>query len=491
MTAKLILMWFRRDLRLDDNAAFFDALRRAGEIKGKCVAAFCFDTEILSKLENKADRRVAFIHASLLELEAELAKRNSGLIVRIGPASEELPKLIDELIPLGLDSVYANHDFEPRRMKRDKEVGDYCAQRKVRFQTFKDHVVFEKSEILTSQGKPHRVFTAYNKVWHKELLDNESFHLHEYPGPEQYPFLLSKDQVPVSAPWKELKDIGFLESEHPIAPGRKAGLERLKSFEPSFKEYSHKRNLPGIEGTSRLSVHLRFGTVSVREVIVAARKNGTPGAAKWVDELVWRDFFNMILYWFPHTQLEPFQEKFNKMKWDNPRTDEHTAALFEAWAQGQTGFPIVDAGMRELNSTGFMHNRVRMITASFLTKHLHIHWKAGERYFAKHLLDYDLSQNIGGWQWAAGIGADAQPFFRIFNPVTQSETFDPAGDYIRRFCPELKKFREKDIHSPWMSSLVAQETAQCKIGKNYPVPIVDLKIERNNALERFHRALHR
>lgn len=465
---KSSLMWFRRDLRLDDNAALFHACRNSDRV----YCCFCFDTEILDKLEDKADRRVQFIHQSLSEIVQELRKHNSELIVRLGKAREEIPRLAADL---GIDSVYANHDYEPKCMDRDRSVEKNLAKDGRSLHTFKDHVVFEKCEVVGKTGQPLKVYTPYRNAWRARLTDDDI-------QPFSSGALAGKLAPPLpgvtSCPWT-LADLGFQETDLNCPAGARAANSLFGRFLTIVHDYGESRDVPGIDGTSRLSVHLRFGTISIRSLICQALEHGSAGAQKWVDELIWRDFYNMILYHFPHTEERAFQPLYDNIAW------RHDRKQFDAWRLGRTGYPIVDAGMRQLNQTGYMHNRLRMITASFLTKDLRIDWKWGERYFASKLLDYDLSQNLGGWQWSASIGTDAQPYFRIFNPVAQSERFDPDGEYIRRFVPELAKMPAPLIHAPWNAGPLDQEAFGCILGKDYPSPIVRHDEARKAALEMF------
>jgi len=478
-------MWFRRDLRLHDNTAFHHALLTAKEDGGSCVPFFCFDREILDLLHDKNDRRVEFIHQSLLELDAGLRELGSGLIVRYGKVTEVLPALLAELSKKGLKAVYTNHDYEPQRIARDNAIRTACVPLSVDFHSFKDHVVFEKNEVLTQAGTPQRVYTPYKKAWYKHL-ETEPTALRPMKTTESFAAQLTPLRaLPKSNPWGQLGDIGFTKTNLRFPGGTSHGKRQFAAFVKHIDTYGKNRDYPGIDGGSHLSVHLRFGTVSVRELFTTALKRKSDGAQKWADELVWREFYNQILHHYPRSQNHAFQAQFEAVAWDDEKKNPTAKARFEAWCEGRTGYPIVDAAMRELNTTGYMHNRCRMIVASFLTKDLHIHWKAGERYFALKLLDYDMSQNLGGWQWAASTGADGQPYFRIFNPVSQGERWDLDGAYVRAYCPELAKFPNDVIHRPWEAALFAQQQSECTIGKNYPARIVDHEIERVEALNRF------
>jgi len=465
------LMWFRRDLRLHDNRALAEAARACDEV----YLVFCFDKEILDKLQDKEDRRVDFIHQSVTEMQKSLSRNKAELIVKYGVAREKIPELAREL---KVKSVFANHDYEPKALQRDAAVAKALQKDDIAFCSFKDHVVFEKDEVLTGSGGPYKVYTPYSRAWRKRLTADDYEDLTVDIKADQFP-ALSKGIK--SDDWS-LKAMGFKETDLQWPGGTSQGRKMLDEFLERIDEYKDKRDLPAVKGTSRLSVHLRFGTLSIRECVRAAIDNKSEGAQGWVNELIWREFYNMILHHFPHTEEDAFNDNFNDLPWRESEDD------LQAWCEGRTGYPIVDAGMHELNTTGYMHNRVRMIVASFLTKDLRIHWKHGERYFARKLLDFDLSQNLGGWQWAASTGTDAQPYFRIFNPVRQSERFDPDGEYIRHFVPELKDVKGKAIHAPWEKPSLFKEQTGDKIGAEYPEPIVDHSEARDAALKMFKGA---
>ncbi len=395
------VVWLRRDLRVTDQAALYHALREQSNV----VLLFIFDSAILDLLEDQADRRVAFIHQSLVHLKQDLEKHGSSLLVLHGDPVTVFKKLNPAW-------VYTNHDYEPYALERDRRVKDLLEAKGSTLKTFKDQVIFEKEEVLKDDGNPYTVFTPYSKKWKSKLT---SFHLKSYPT-EKY-FHRLKKMEPLAMP--TLEEIGFTPL-HFAFPDRKIRQSIIE-------KYHEQRNYPGIEGTTRLSVHLRFGTVSIRQLAtIAQKKNET-----WLNELIWRDFYFMILWYFPHVAQRAFKPAYDHIEWRNDPEE------FQKWCEGKTGYPIVDAGMRELNTTGFMHNRVRMIVASFLTKHLLIDWKWGEAYFAKKLLDFDLAANNGGWQWAAGSGCDAAPYFRVFNPSLQTDKFDPTHTYIKKWVPEV------------------------------------------------------
>ena len=401
------LFWFRRDLRLADNRGFFEALQLGIPVQ----PIFIFDTNILNDLEDKADRRVEFIHQTLRQLHAELQQVGAGLDVRIGEPVKIFSNLVSDY---AVKHVFANHDYEPYALQRDAEVMTFLEKQGVLFHTFKDHVLLEKQEVVKDDGKPYTVFTPYSRRW-KAALQKE--HLHSYPSEK----LLAACATFQRADFPSLTSIGFSE----------AGISfPSAAWQPdTIKKYKERRDLPAVKGTTQLGLHLRFGTISIRAL---ARQAGSLNET-FLNELIWRDFYHMILWHFPHVVGNSFKPAYDTIQW---RNNQHE---FQAWCDGQTGYPIVDAGMRELNTTGYMHNRVRMIVASFLTKHLLIDWRWGEAYFAKKLLDFDLAANNGGWQWAAGSGCDAAPYFRVFNPYLQTQKFDPSLEYVRRWVPEFEE----------------------------------------------------
>ncbi len=467
------LMWFRRDLRWSDNAALHSALKQSNRVY--CV--FVYDTEILDVLPSRADRRVEFISQSVAGLGRDLAERGGQLIMLHGKAVDQIPALAKKL---RVQAVYANHDYEPSAVARDIVVTKALSSAGIKFLTRKDHVVFEKSEILTQGGTPFSVFTPYKNAWLKKL---EAFYLKAYPV-ERYTAKLAR--VDSANDLLTLEDIGFVPAgmgKLGIAGGAASAQKTFADFISRMDRYHENRDYPAIKGPSYLSIHLRFGTISIREVARAAwakakSKNGQ-GAAIWLSELIWRDFYFMILHHHPHVVSGAFKPAYDAIPWPNDR------ALFARWCEGMTGYPVVDAAMRQINSTGYMHNRLRMIAASFLVKDLLVDWRWGEKYFADHLNDFDLAANNGGWQWAASTGCDAQPYFRIFNPVTQSEKFDPDGKFIRRYVPELAGCDSRYIHAPWTMGVEMQKTAGVIIGRDYPAPAVDHADARIRALELF------
>ncbi|SNS02222.1 deoxyribodipyrimidine photo-lyase type I [Methylobacillus rhizosphaerae] len=466
------LVWFRRDLRDYDHAALYHALKHAAP--ATCV--FVFDTDILDTLTNRQDKRVEFIWESVRELKHALQQQGSDLLIRHGRAVEEIPKLA---CALGVESVYCNHDYEPACIARDKSVQQALASHNITFHSFKDQVIFEQDEILTKSGTPFSVFTPYKNAWLRTLND---FYLQAYPvGP-----YLSRLATSLPEPMPTLESLGFEHSDPnlPALPtGMSGGQQLCTDFRDRMQHYRDTRDFPAIKGPSYLSVHLRFGTVSIRQLASAAYYQGGAGAETWLSELIWRDFYFQILHHHPHiAHGRSFKPEFEQIPFSNDR------ALFQAWCNGKTGYPLVDAAMRQLNQTGYMHNRLRMITASFLVKDLLVDWRWGERYFATHLIDFDLAANNGGWQWAASTGCDAQPWFRIFNPVTQSEKFDPRGKFIRKYVPELKQCDSREIHAPWLIPPLQQQALKLVIGENYPAPIVNHALQRERALALYKTA---
>jgi deoxyribodipyrimidine photo-lyase len=471
MPADAALVWFRRDLRDYDHAALYHALKSHPRV----YCAFCFDTEILDALAARADRRVEFIWHSVQALDAAFRGRGGGLIVLHGRAREEIPRLA---LRLGAGAVYANHDYEPAALDRDAAVGRALAAAQVALRTFKDQVIFEKDEVLTAAGSPYTVFTPYKRAWLKKL---DRFYLQPYPV-QRYVRSLA---APPDARCPALADLGFVPTnllEVPVPTGMSGAQHLLEDFLDRIRAYHERRDYPAVKGPSYLSVHLRFGTVSIRELAGHAHAEGGAGAETWLSELVWRDFYFAVLHHFPHVVGHAFKRELDHVAFDND------PARWRAWCAGLTGYPLVDAALRQINQTGYMHNRLRMVAASFLVKDLHVDWRWGERYFADHLNDFDLAANNGGWQWAASTGCDAQPYFRIFNPVTQSKRFDPDGKFIRRYVPELARVPDRHVHAPWAMRPVDQEAAGCVIGRDYPAPVVDHDRSRQITLERYRRA---
>jgi deoxyribodipyrimidine photo-lyase len=474
------LMWFRRDLRASDNAALHLGLSQCAQVH--CV--FIFDTDILAGV-TRVDRRVEFIRESLVELDTSLremsGKAGAGLIVRHAVASDEIVKLA---VALKAQAVFAARDYEPQAIARDTKVQDTLAQAGCAFFTCKDQVIFEGREILTQSGTPYGVFTPYKNNWlaHVTAQDVGTFdcaplahRLEERPAKYRHP-------VP------SLVDIGFQTtnlSSLKIPTGALGGQALFEAFFERMDDYHATRDFPAVKGPSYLGVHLRFGTVSIRQLVrisLQRQAAGSPGAAVWLSELVWRDFYFAILANFPHVASRAFKPEYDAIEWES---GPHAQALFEAWCKGQTGYPLVDAAMAQINQTGYMHNRLRMVVGSFLVKDLGLDWRWGERYFAAKLNDFDLSANNGGWQWVASSGCDAQPYFRIFNPISQSEKFDPQGKFIRRYLPQLAKLSNKAIHAPWLAKPIELQAAGVTLGVHYPQPVVQHDQARAKTLARY------
>lgn len=433
MTEKITIFWFRRDLRLNDNTGLHQALKSSNRV----LPLFIFDTEILDKLADKADRRVNFIYSAIEKLYSQLVDIGSSMLVMYGRPADAFRQLSEKYL---IEAVYTNHDYEPYALKRDSAVAELLKSRQIPLNSYKDQVIFEEQEILKSDGTPYTVFTPYSKVW-KQKLGLQG--IKSEPGEK----LESNFLKTASLPFPSLESIGFSRS-HNTYPSPEID-------ETIIRNYHLTRNLPYMQGTSNMSVHLRFGTVSIRELVIKALSLNE----QWLNELIWREFFMMILSNFPHVVNRSFKPKYDFIAWRN------NEAEFLKWCNGETGYPLVDAGMRELNETGLMHNRVRMVVASFLTKHLLIDWRWGENYFAEKLLDFELSSNNGNWQWAAGTGCDAAPYFRIFNPMEQAARYDPESAYIKK----------------WVKEAGTQA---------YSVPLVDHKSARQRALDAYKKALN-
>ncbi|NCI48005.1 cryptochrome/photolyase family protein [Sediminibacterium soli] len=433
---KVAVMWFRRDLRLTDNAALYHALRSGYPV----LPVFTFDKTILDRLEEKADRRVSFICLALRQMQRVLEQAGSSLTVLHDHPENAFRQLLTEF---EIASVYTNHDYEPYAVQRDQAVGNLLAAAGADFHTFKDQVIFDKTEILKDDGTPYTVFTPYAKKWRQKL---DAFYMRAYPAEKYAANFLRRTSEPVPS----AAAIGFIDTPERFPP---ADLP-----DALIRRYDSTRDFPALAaGTSHMGVHLRFGTVSIRALVQRA----VDVNAVYLNELIWREFYQMILWHFPRVgKGKSFKPAYDHIPWRNDENE------FRRWCEGTTGYPIVDAGMRELNATGYMHNRVRMITASFLAKHLLIDWRWGEAYFARQLLDYDLAANNGGWQWAAGSGCDAAPYFRVFNPSLQTQKFDKDLVYTRKWVPEFEDF-------------------------SYPKPVVDHAMARKRALEVYGKALQK
>ena len=430
---KISLFWFRRDLRLEDNTGLYYATMQEKNV----LPLFIFDRNILDDLEDKKDARVSFIHTQIKNISSKLEEYGSSVLVKYGKPLEIFRELSEEY---DIQNVYTNRDYEPYARERDAAIKNLLKDKGIQILGFKDQVIFEKAEVVNGSGEFYKVFTPYSRVWLEKFKNTP-------------PQLLSLDKKKNNfyqthpLPIPSLEDMGFEKTEIEIPP--------LEINKPLIQKYDTNRNFPAIKGTTRLGIHLRFGIISVRKLALeAANLNST-----YLNELIWREFYMMILYHNPEVVHRAFKPQYDRIPWRHSEED------FQKWCEGMTGYPIVDAGMRELNATGFMHNRVRMIVASFLTKHLLIDWRWGEAYFAKKLLDFELSSNNGGWQWAAGTGTDAQPYFRVFNPQSQTEKFDKENKYIKKWVPEYGTDR-------------------------YPKPMVDHKFARERAIETYKSALN-
>jgi deoxyribodipyrimidine photo-lyase len=476
------LVWLRRDLRTDDHAALHHALRAARQVW--CV--FVLDRAILDPLP-RSDRRVEFIRDSLLGVDAELRAlaashgvEGVGLLVRHGWAHEEIPALAARL---GVQAVHASHDDEPAALARDARVRGALADLGVALHTCKDHVVFERREVLTQGGGPFSVFTPYKNAWLRQCTP---YFLSAWPVARHAAALAPLPPGEAGVP--ALEAIGFQRTNlHTLRlPSGPVGAhELLDDFLDRIDHYHETRDFPAVKGPSYLSTHLRFGTVSVRRLAREAmqrREAASRGAEVWLSELIWRDFYHQILHHHPRVVTQAFKPEYDRIAWEHGK---HADALFAAWCEGRTGYPLVDAAMHQLVQTGYMHNRLRMVTASFLTKDLGLDWRRGEAFFALHLNDFDLAANNGGWQWAASSGCDAQPYFRIFNPVSQSEKFDPHGRFIRRYLPQLAALPDAAIHAPWLARPVDLAAAGVVLGRTWPMPVVAHDVARARTLERY------
>jgi len=433
MSNRINIFWFRRDLRLEDNAGLYAALKEGLPV----LPIFIFDKNILGELSDKADSRVSFIHTTLIELQEKLQLQGSTLQVMHDTPDNAFKKITDQYT---VNAVFTNNDYEQYAIQRDNKIKTLLLQKDISFHGFKDQVIFEKTEVVKDDGKPYTVFTPYSRKW-KSHVTAKTFAA--FPVSKYAAHFLQCNPLPIPT----LKEMGFIASTQ-LYPSKKLN-------EAIVLHYGKQRDIPSIEGTSHMGLHLRFGTVSIRALANKAKDL----SEVFLNELIWRDFYHMILWNFPHVgKGKAFKPAYDQILWRNDEGE------FQKWCNGMTGYPIVDAGMRELNATGFMHNRVRMIVASFLCKHLLLDWRLGEAYFAEKLLDFDFAANNGGWQWASGSGCDAAPYFRIFNPYLQTKRFDPDFTYIKKWVPEFQEF-------------------------NYPQPIVVHEIARKRCLEVYANAL--
>jgi len=433
MEEKIALFWFRRDLRLNDNRALYEALSTTLKV----LPVFVFDTDILKKLPSGKDARVLFIYREIKSLKSQLEKSGSTLLVYYGKPIEAFAHFSARF--KNITSVYANRDYEPYALKRDEEIKRFLGEKGISFHTYKDHVVFEADEVLKDDETPYTVFTPYSRKWKAKFTEND---IRGFPSESKLSGLLRCPPEPMP----ELHEMGFENFDFTFA--------EKNIDEHLLRNYAANRDIPAIQGTSKLGIHLRFGTVSIRQITKEAIKY----SEVFLNELIWRNFFMQILVHFPYVVDQPFNSRYKHISWRNNEEE------FRRWCNGETGYPLVDAGMRELNQTGFMHNRVRMVTASFLVKHLLIDWRWGEAYFADKLLDFELASNNGNWQWAAGTGCDAAPYFRVFNPEAQRQKFDAEGSYIKKWVPEADSLK-------------------------YPQPMVEHTFARNRAIETYKNGI--
>ncbi len=465
------IWWIRRDLRLSDNQALHAALSQSGQVVPVFINDPFFKTSPMV-----SPRRAAFMWEGLKILDANLKEKGSYLVIRSG---SPLKVLADLVLETGANRIFAEADYSPYARRRDKSIAEKC-----NLQILGGPCLSHPTEVLKQDLSPYTVFTAYMRAW-KSVNLSGGIPLLPSPAKINTPMGLWSDSFPVSSPFS---------GDAEFKAGEIEAQRRLELFtggnKPSIYQYADQRNRMDLEGTSQLSPYLRFGMISSRQLIKTAQRAiahapndvAHQGAETWLNELIWREFYSAILYHFPHVLKQSFRRELNNIRWNNDEKD------FHAWCQGLTGYPIVDAAMRQLLQSGWMHNRARMITASFLVKDLLIDWRWGERWFMQQLIDGDPAANNGGWQWTAGTGTDAAPYFRIFNPILQSKKFDPSGRYIRRWVPELEHVRDTDIHTPWEMTIDIQRKSRCLIGLDYPAPIIDRRFARQRTLDAYSNA---
>ncbi len=472
------LFWYRRDLRLYDNKALSFALKESTKV----FCCFIFDPKIIKKFPNDCPR-IPFLHNSLKKLQDDLKKKNSDLIFFVGDPKQEIINLCRKL---KISKLYFNHDYEPDAIIRDEAIAKKLSIFNITTSSYKDQVIFEKKEIVKKDGDVYKVFTAYKNAWKKKLEESPR----EY-GEFKLNFKTlakSSDLIGIKTALPSLEELRINQKYHAVIVdgGTTKALKLLKIFfKTKILKYEKNRNLIYLDETSKLGPHLRFGTISIRHIFRELFLLDDKKKNCWQDELIWREFFFMICTNFPHTMSQNFNPRYNHINWNNNHL------FLKKWINGETGYPIIDAAMIHFKNTGLMHNRLRMIVASFLTKNLMINWQEGEKYFSTKLLDHDPAINNGNWQWVASTGCDAAPYFRIFNPETQSKKFDPEGVFIKKHLPILNNFPKKFVHTPYNSSIEIQLKAKCIIGKDYPLPIIDLKESRNKALYSFQHVLNK
>jgi deoxyribodipyrimidine photo-lyase len=462
------LFWMRRDIRLEDSTALSEACKAYNSVH----ICFVFDTQILTPLP-KADKRLTFIIESLIDVEKTAQQHGSSLHILHGDPVEEIPKLLDSL---NASALYFNRDYEPYALKRDERITQLCQGTDVDVHKYKDQVIFEYDDILKADGSPYTVFTPYREKWleaaetHTERFESVKVNLNSLAK-------VSADTSISEVDWHQ--QLGFIRTNAPLSGGTTQARRLLNSFRDQISDYKRDRDAIDKNGTSNISVYIRHGCISVRELFQLARNNGDAGHFTWQSELIWREFYVMILAHFPHVSQQAFKPAYKAIKWRG------STKKFKAWCSGNTGFPLIDAGMRCLNETGMMHNRMRMIVSSFLCKTLLVDWQKGEDYFALKLLDFDLASNNGGWQWAASTGCDAAPYFRIFNPHLQAKKFDPNATFTKTWCPELEKVPASILQDDMKEHEKTLARYDVKLGKDYPFPITDYKNSRRQALEMY------